>query len=68
MGEPEKVGNTYINLPKAHQDSLTIGTPAKGGALKVYFDLMNLEETQKKIENFFKTRGWMVDKKLIPPL
>ena len=38
------------------QDSYTMGTAATGGALKVYFDLSNLKESQEKIENFFKAK------------
>lgn len=48
MDEPK---NTVIR-----QDSFTIGTAATTGALKVYFDLNDLEGTQKKLENFFKTK------------
>lgn len=38
------------------QDSYTIGTAATGGALKVYFDLSNLKETEERLKNFFKAK------------
>jgi len=44
------------------QDSFTMGTPSKGGALKVYLDLLNTEETQKKIDNFFQTKEYIKQK------
>ena len=47
---------------KEYQDSFTVGTPAKGGGLKVYFDLSNVDETQKKLENFIKTRIYLQGK------
>lgn len=46
------------------QDSFTIGTPGKGGSLKVYFDLKNLDETQQKLENFLKLKQWLLVKGL----
>jgi len=41
---------------KTMLDSYTIGTPAKDGALKVYFDIEDLKTTQKKVENLLKLR------------
>lgn len=40
-------------------DSFTIGTAGKGGALKVYFNLGDLAETQKKVENLLKLKVWL---------
>lgn len=40
------------------QDSLEIGTPAKGGAIKVYCDFKNIEETKLKIDNAIAARNY----------
>lgn len=32
-------------------DSLEIGTPSKGGAIKIYFDSNNIEAAKTKIKN-----------------
>ena len=42
------------------QDSLEIGTPAKGGAIKVYCDFSHPEEAKKKIDEAVKLRGYLV--------
>lgn len=38
-------------------DSLDIGTPGKGGAIKVYGNAANKEEFQKKVENMLEIRA-----------
>jgi len=40
------------------QDSLEIGTPAKGGAIKVYCDFSNVEETKSRIDNAIIAREY----------
>ena len=42
------------------QDSFTIGTAAKLGAIKVYFDATKIDETQKKIDNALKIRQYLI--------
>jgi hypothetical protein len=37
-------------------DSIEISTPSKGGALKIYFNAMNREETEARIIAAFKAR------------
>ena len=32
------------------KDSFSIGTPATGGSIKVYFDILNTDEAVKKID------------------
>lgn len=32
-------------------DSVELGTPSKGGVMKVYFNASNLDETKKRIDN-----------------
>lgn len=59
----------YQNLLRAHPeigqkpldvrtpeytDSIELGTPSKGGALKVYFNSSNLDEARMRIENAYK--------------
>ena len=35
-------------------DSIELGTPSKGGALKVYFNASNLEESKMRVANAYK--------------
>lgn len=44
------------------QDSLECGTPAKGGAIKVYCDFSNLEDTKLKIDNAIIARTYAQSK------
>lgn len=37
-------------------DSLDIGTPSKGGNIKIYGDFNNMDAFQKKIENAIEVR------------
>jgi hypothetical protein len=43
---------------KQRQDSLEIGTPSKGGAVKVYFDCDDTEEAKKLITNAMELRDF----------
>lgn len=45
-----------------NQDSLELGTPAKGGAIKVYCDFSNLEETKAKVDNAILARSYAQSK------
>lgn len=40
------------------QDSLTVGTPAKGGEIKVYSDFSDLDATKRKIDNAIQAREY----------
>ena len=40
------------------QDSIELGTPAKGGAVKVYCDFSNIDETKAKISKAIEIRKW----------
>jgi len=44
------------------QDSLEIGTPAKGGALKVYGDFADSEAFKKKVDNAIVVREYATAK------
>jgi len=39
-------------------DSLEIGTPAKGGAIKIYGDFNDKDNFQKKIDNAIEMRNY----------
>jgi len=45
----------------AFQDSIEIGTPGKGGAIKVYGDFSLPEEFEKKIRDAVHLRNMTVD-------
>lgn len=49
--------NTHIVNDQA--DSIEIGTPAKGGTIKVYFDANKPEEAKQKIKNVIALREFM---------
>lgn len=44
------------------QDSLSIGTSAKGGEIKVYCDFNNLDDVKKKIDNAIIARSYAQSK------
>lgn len=43
-------------------DSLEIGTPAKGGAIKIYCDFSDIETTRNKIDNAVIARSYAQSK------
>jgi len=43
-------------------DSITFGTPGKGGEVKVYFDASKPEEAKKLLENAIELRKYAGDK------
>jgi hypothetical protein len=45
---------THIINRTHRPDSIELGTPGKGGVLKVYFDASNYDEAQELIENATK--------------
>lgn len=45
------------------QDSLEIGTPSKGGAIKLYANFANEKETNSRIDAAIKAKNYM-NKKL----
>ena len=57
MSEENKQ-NTYIHLPGAKQDSFTLGTAGKTGAVKFYFDHNDdFEKLNKEFEKMYKIIG-----------
>lgn len=47
---------TIIVHKTEHSDSITIGTPGKGGEIKVYFNASDLSEAEKRIDNAVQVR------------
>ena len=45
----------------AFQDSIEIGTPGKGGAIKVYGDFSQLDEFENRIRDAVRLRKMTVD-------
>lgn len=45
-----------------YPDSIEIGTPGKGGNIKVYFDANDLTGAQKRIENAVSARQHFLQK------
>jgi hypothetical protein len=45
-----------------YPDSICIGTPGKGGELKIFFDSGNLVEAQARIDNAVQARQYLLTK------
>jgi hypothetical protein len=45
-----------------YPDSIEIGTPGKGGCMKIHFDSSDLSEAQKRIENACSARQYLLTK------
>lgn len=43
---------------EGQRDSLELGTPSKGGTLKIYADFSDLEATKDKIRKAFEARAF----------
>lgn len=43
-----------------YPDSIEIGTPGRGGSIKIYFNASDLTEAQKRIENAVKARSHLL--------
>lgn len=51
---------TTVHIRKdENPDSIEIGTPSKGGALKVYFDATHPDSARAKIDNAIALRAYM---------
>ena len=55
MGETLDLITQLIRI-EAAKDSLEIGTPAKGGAIKIYTDFSDVEGTKEKIRRAVEAR------------
>ena len=61
---------TIVRNVTERPDSLTIGTPGKGGEVKFYFDALNLEDAKLRATNAFIIRalaGDLQEVKTAPP-
>jgi hypothetical protein len=45
-----------------YPDSITLGTPGKGGEIKVYFDSGDLTEAQKRVDNAVQVRQHLLNR------
>ncbi|MFA7303918.1 MAG: hypothetical protein WC015_05375 [Methanoregula sp.] len=45
-----------------HADSITIGTPGKGGEIKIYFDSGDLNEAKKRIDAVVLVRQHLLNR------
>lgn len=45
-----------------HPDSITLGTPGKGGEIKVYFDSGDLNEAEKRIDAAVQVRQRLLNR------
>lgn len=50
---PEMLAKPLDVRTPEYTDSIEIGTPSKGGALKVYFNSSNLEEAKMRVNNAY---------------
>ena len=48
------------------QDSVEVGSPSKGGSVKVYFNAANLEDAKQRAENAVKVRDSLVAAMSVP--
>ena len=51
-----------ITTRQLFPDSITIGTPGKGGEIKIYFDSGDLSEAQVRISNAVAARQFLLNK------
>ena len=52
-----------INIHRTeNSSSLELGTPSKGGAIKVYFDADKLDDAKRKIDNAIILRAYAAEK------
>lgn len=49
---------TIQRVINTHSSSIEIGTPSKGGVIKVYFDPENLDEAKQRIDNAIEARRY----------
>jgi hypothetical protein len=54
--------DTVVIQRTLYPDSIEIGTPSKGGCVKVHFDAGDLVDAQRRIENAVNARVHMISK------
>lgn len=57
---PYEVRHVHVHRQEGpvFQDSVEIGTPSKGGALKVYFNAADPEDAKSRVQNAFLVRDY----------
>jgi len=57
-----------INIHRTENaSSLELGTPSKGGAIKVYFDADKLDDAKRKVDNAIMIRQYANEKIGVQP-
>jgi len=54
--------DTVVTTRTEYPDSIEIGTPGRGGNIKIYFNANNLAEAQVRIDNAVSTRTYLLAK------
>jgi len=65
MSEEQVVRHIHENKEN-RPDSITIGTPSKGGEVKVYFNAARPEEINALIDAAFTARAYAATKQVLP--
>ncbi len=51
-----------VTTRSLYPDSITLGTPGKGGEIKVFFDSGDLTEAQRRIDNIVAARQHLLNR------
>ena len=59
--QPVTVTHIHRQEGPIFQDSIEIGTPGKGGSLKIYFNAADVEDAKTRVRNAFLVRDYAQD-------
>lgn len=67
MNEEQKIKQEMHQRELPDSFEMTFGTPSKGSqvCLKVYYDALNIDEAQAKVDNILKIREYLIKKGII---
>ena len=67
MNETTEVGQVKVQTSMQDHFEITYGTPSKGSqvTLKTYYNSLEIDDAQKRIENTLKIRQYLMDKGII---
>lgn len=67
MVDEQEIKEEMSIRPKTDHFSIESGSAAKGTkvALKTYYDALDIDDAQKRIEHTLKIRQYLIDKKII---
>ena len=60
----ELINYMIEQIENQNKDSIEVGTPAKGGACKIYLDFSKPDECRAKIDNALELRKYATNKML----